>query len=244
MPVNEYLKRSYRERVRSGGLITFEVVVKETDLQVSAEKPLEREATNLVLEARHQIETYIALHPEFVATLVPYPEDPFAPALVRDMIDCTGRLGVGPMASVAGAIAQHVGRGLLRDTSQVIVENGGDIFIAVRRPATIAVFAGPSPLSERVGIRIHPETTPLGICTSSASVGHSYSSGIADAGCVLASSATFADGAATALCNAIKSPKALSDVGAWAERTGGILGALVILGDRLATWGKIELVAI
>lgn len=241
---SRYTERRYRKQVRTRGLVTFEVTVKETDLQVSAEKPLGREVTDRVLDARHQIETYIRLHPEFLTAMIPYPEDPYAPPLVREMIDCTARIGVGPMASVAGAIAQFVGQGLLRHTSEVIVENGGDIFIKVGRPATIAVFAGPSPLSGKLGLRIHPETTPLGVCTSSASVGHSYSAGIADAGCVLAPSAAFADGAATSLCNRIKNPEALRELGSWAEEIGGIMGALVILGDKMATWGNLELVAI
>jgi uncharacterized protein len=239
-----YTERSYRRRVRSKGLVTFEVVVKETDLQVSAEKRLEEQTKNLIFDARHQIESYIRLHPEFPTALRPYPADPYAPPLVREMIDCTAKVGVGPMASVAGAIAQFVGQGLLSSTSQVIVENGGDIFVKVGRKATVSIFAGDSPLSEKIGIALSPEDMPLGVCASSATVGHSLSTGAADAGCVLACSAAFADGAATALCNIIHSPKDLNGIGAWAEKAGGVLGALVILGDKLATWGKIELVGL
>jgi ApbE superfamily uncharacterized protein (UPF0280 family) len=238
----EYAERFYRKRVRSRGLVTFEVAVKETDLSVSAEKSLEKETRDLVFDARHQIETYISAHPEFLTTLRPYPADACAPPLVREMIECTKEVGVGPMASVAGAIAQHVGKGLLERTSEVIVENGGDLFLKVNRPVTVAVFAAASPLSGKVGIVVSPEKTPLGVCTSSGTVGHSYSTGIADAGCVVSASATFADGAATALCNRIQSPKDLDRVGTWAEKTKGVLGILVILGGKMATWGKIELV--
>ena len=242
--MEEYTKRSYRKRVRSTGLVTFEVAVEETDLQVSAEKRLEKETRDLIFEARHQIESYIGAHPAFLTALKPYPTDPYASPLVREMIEGTKRVGVGPMASVAGAIAQHVGKGLLGTTSQVIVENGGDLFLKVNRPVTIAVFAARSPLSEKIGIVVSPEHMPLGVCSSSGTVGHSYSKGIADAGCVLASSAAFADGAATALCNMIQSQKDLSRIGTWAEKTEGVLGALVILGGRMASWGSIELVAL
>jgi len=241
MSMGDYTERFYRRRVRSGGLVTFEVIVKETDLQVSAEKRLEKETRDLILDARHQIESYITLHPEFLTTLKRYPPDPYAPPLVREMIECTRQVGVGPMASVAGAIAQYVGQGLLRSTSQVIVENGGDIFLKVDRRATVSIFAARSPLSEKIGVLISPEAMPVGICSSSATVGHSFSTGAADVGCVLAPSAAFADGAATSLCNIIQSPKDLNGIGAWAEKTGGVLGALVILGDKLATWGNIEL---
>ena len=242
--MEEYTKRLYRRSVRSTGLVTFRVAVKETDLLVSAEKNMEQETRDLVFDARHQIESYIRLHPEFLTTLKPYPPDPCAPPLVREMIACAGRVGVGPMASVAGAVAQYVGRGLLEGTSQVLVENGGDIFMRVDREATVSVFAARSPLSEKIGILITPEQMPLGICSSSATIGHSLSMGVADAACVLASSAVLADGAATALCNAIQEPEDLNGIGAWAEKTGEILGVLVILGGQLATWGTVELVAI
>ena len=242
--MEEYTNRSYRKRVRSTGLVTFEVAVKETDLQVSAEKRLDKETRDLIFEARHQIESYISTHPDFLTTLKPYPSDPYAPPLVREMIESTKQVGVGPMASVAGAVAQHVGKGLLGMTSQVIVENGGDLFLKVNRPATVALFAARSPLSEKVGIVLSPAHMPLGVCSSSGTVGHSYSTGIADAACVLASSAAFADGAATALCNTIQSQKDLSRIGTWAEKTRGVLGALVVLGAKMASWGSIELVAL
>lgn len=242
--MTEYAKRSYRKRVRSTGLVTFEVAVQETDLQVSADKKLDKETRDLIFDARHQIESYIGGHPEFLTTLNPYPPDPYAPPLVREMIEGTRRVGVGPMASVAGAIAQHVGKGLLEITSRVIVENGGDIFLKVDRPVTIAVFAARSPLSEKIGLVVSPEHMPLGVCSSSGTVGHSYSAGIADASCVLASSAAFADGAATALCNMIQSQKDLNRIGSWAEKTQGVLGVLVILADKMATWGNVELTAL
>jgi ApbE superfamily uncharacterized protein (UPF0280 family) len=242
--VKEYTERNYRKRVRSTDLVTFEVAVKETDLQVSAEKRFGKETKDLVFEARHQIESYIRLRPEFLTTLHPYPADPYAPPLVREMVECTRPVGVGPMAAVAGAIAQFVGQGLLRFSPQVIVENGGDIFLKVNRTVTISIFAADSPLSEKVGLLVSPEKMPLGVCSSSGTVGHSFSTGAADVGCVVASSATFADGAATALCNMIHGPKDLKRVGAWAEKTKGVLGALVILGDKLASWGEVELVAL
>lgn len=242
--MERYAERSYRRRVRPAGLVTFQVAVKETDLLVSAEKRLEKEARDLVFDARHQIESYIALRSDFLTAMKPYPPDPYAPPLVREMIASTRQVGVGPMASVAGAVAQYVGQGLLRSTSQVIVENGGDIFLKVARRTTVCIFAGRSPLSGTIGLVASPEAMPLGIGSSSATVGHSFSAGAADVGCVLASSAALADGAATALCNIIQSPKDLKGIGAWAETTGGVLGALVILGDKLASWGNIELVAL
>lgn len=242
--MTEYTERFYRRRVRSSGLVTFEVTVKETDLQVSAEQRLDKESRDLVFESRHQVEGYIRCHPDFLTALEPYPEDAFAPPLVREMIERTREVGVGPMASVAGAIAEYVGRHLLEKTKQVIVENGGDLFFKADRPVTVSVFAGSSPLSEKIGVVIPTALMPLGVASSSATVGHSLSLGKADAGCILSPSAALADAAATALCNRIQGPKDLNRIDEWAGSVKGILGALVVLGDKLATWGQIELVAL
>lgn len=236
------MERSYRKRVKAKGLVSFQIAMKETDLWVSAERRLEAETRDLVLNKRQQLETYIHTHPDFLTTLQPYPEDPYAPTMVREMIEASREIGVGPMASVAGAIAQHVASGLLQWTEQVIVENGGDIFLKVNRPVTVSLLAGDSPLSGRIGIKIRTQQMPLGICSSSGTVGHSLSMGKADAVCILSSSAIMADGAATALGNRIKSRTDLKQIATWADQIKDIRGGLAIIGDKMATWGDIELV--
>ena len=240
----DYTERFYRKRVKSEDLVSFEVMVKETDLFVSAEQNLEKETRDLVFESRHQIEGYIHNHSDFLTALEPYPEDPYAPPLVKEMIECARQAGVGPMASVAGAIAEYVGKHLLKKTDQVIVENGGDLFLKANRPVTISIFAGTSPLSEKIGLVISPRLMPAGVASSSGTVGHSFSMGKADVGCIVSPSAALADAAATALCNRIRSPRDLNRIDEWAGGIKGILGALVILEDKMATWGKIELVAL
>ncbi|MGD8982553.1 MAG: UPF0280 family protein [Desulfobacteraceae bacterium] len=242
--MKEYRERTYRKRARAKDLVSFHVAVKETDLWVSAERSLENETRDLILDHRHQLERYIQSHPDFLTTLQPYPEDPYAPLLVKEMIDATRGIGVGPMASVAGAIAQYVAKGLNPWSDQVIVENGGDIFVKANRSVTVSIFAGESPLSGKIGVVIPKEKMPLGICSSSATVGHSLSMGMADLVCLLSSSAVLADGAATALGNRIKSKTALDKVAIWADEMKGIRGGLVIVGDKMATWGEIELVGL
>jgi ApbE superfamily uncharacterized protein (UPF0280 family) len=208
------MERSYRKRVKAKGLVSFQIAMKETDLWVSAERRLEAETRDLVLNKRQQLETYIHTHPDFLT----------------------------PMASVAGAIAQHVASGLLQWTEQVIVENGGDIFLKVNRPVTVSLLAGHSPLSGRIGIKIPTQQMPLGICSSSGTVGHSLSMGKADVVCILSSSAIMADGAATALGNRVKSRTDLKQIATWADQIKDIRGGLAIIGDKMATWGAIELV--
>lgn len=240
--MTEYKERFYRKRVKTDDLVSFQVSVKETDLWVSAERRLEGETRNLVLNYRHQVEGYIANHETFLTTLQPYPEDAFAPPIIRAMIKETRAVGVGPMASIAGAIAQFVAIDLLQWSEQIIVENGGDIFLKVNRPVTVSIFAGESPLSEKIGIKIPVRQMPLGVCSSSGTVGHSFSTGLSDVVCILSSSAVLADGAATALGNRIKVQKDLRRIAARADKIKEILGGLAIMGDRMATWGDVELV--
>ena len=242
--MGEYEERHYRKRVNARDLVSFRVVVQETDLWVSADRTLEEETRDLILVHRYQLERYIQSHPDFLTTLQPYPVDPSAPSLVKEMIEVTRGVGVGPMASVAGAIAQYVARGLQQWTDQVIVENGGDIFLKANRPVTVSIFAGESPLSGKIGVMIPREKMPVGICSSSATMGHSLSMGVADLVCLLSSSAALADGAATALGNRIKSNTELGKIANWADQMKGILGGLVIVGDKMATWGEIELVTL
>ncbi len=237
-----YRERTYRKRVNTRDLVSFHVVIKETDLWVSADLDLTKETRDLIFDCRHQIETYINFHPDFLSALLPWQEDPCAPPLVREMIKVTRDLGVGPMASVAGAIAQYVAGGLLNITRQVIVENGGDIYLKADRPMTVSIFAGRSPLSEKLGLSIPVRHMPLAVCTSSGTVGHSLSMGVADAVCLISPSATLADACATALGNGINGKGDLEKVAALARQVKGILGGVVIVDDRMATWGDIELI--
>lgn len=235
---------SYRKRVRARGLVPFHVVIKETDLWVSADVNLERETRDLAFDCRAQVETYMSARPEFATSLVPLQDDPYAPPVVREMIEVTRKLGVGPMASIAGAIAQYVGGGLLKFTNQVVVENGGDIFLKANRPVTISILAGASPLSGRVGLLIPVRQMPLGVCSSSATVGHSLSMGIADVVCLVSSSAILADGAATELGNKIKKKADLEKAPGWGHQLVGIVGGVIIVDDKMSAWGDIELVEI
>jgi hypothetical protein len=236
-----YEPRNYRTRMAREGLVGFRVVVKETDLWVLAARDFTPEVQVTVLQERRQLESYIAAHPGFLETLAPWPEDPFAPRVAREMIAAAARVGVGPMAAVAGALAARVGRALSPQSPEVIVENGGDIYLQVQQPATIALFAGKSRLSGRVGLKIDPAWGPLGVCTSSGTVGHSFSFGRADAACVIAANTALADAAATALGNRVPDAAAIPLALEWAGTIPEILGAVVIVGEKLGVWGRVEL---
>jgi len=241
---SKYEPRTYRTRMAREGLVGFRVVVKETDLWVLAARDFTPEVREVVLQERRQLESYLAGHPGFLEALAPWPEDPYAPPVVREMIAAAAKVGVGPMAAVAGALGERVGRALVSESEEVIVENGGDIFLQVQQPAMIALFAGKSPLSGRVGLRIDPAWGPLGVCTSSGTVGHSLSFGRADAACVVAANTALADAAATALGNRVVDGQAISVALEWAGTVPEILGAVVIVGDKLGVWGRVELTPI
>ncbi len=234
--------RTYRTRMARAGLVGFRVAVRETDLQILAARDFTRKVRDVVIQERRHLEDYIAGHPEFLSALLPWPDDPYAPPVVREMIAAGARAGVGPMAAVAGALAERVGRALTPMSPEVIVENGGDIFMQVSTPATVALFAGKSPLSHRVGLKIDPAWAPLGVCTSSGTVGHSLSFGRADAACVLASSAALADALATGLGNRVPDAGAIASALEWLETVPEAWGAVVIVGDKLGACGRVELV--
>jgi len=237
-----YQPRTYRHWVKGDDLVVFNVVVKETDLYLSAASNLRRKAHRLVLKHREGIERYIARRPDFLTSLEPVDVEPEAPKIVRDMADAARLCGVGPMAAVAGAIAEFVGRELLEFSPEIIVENGGDIFVKSLRQRTIGIYAGGSPLTGRLGLQIEPEDTPLGICTSSGTVGHSLSFGRADAAIVLADSATLADAAATAIGNRVSEPADIEKGIEFAQSIGQLKGVVIIKGDKLGVWGEVKLV--
>jgi uncharacterized protein len=242
-PRSSQQPRTYRTRMAREGLVGFRVAVKETDLMVLAESDLSLEVRRLVIQERQHLEAYIQQHPEFLTTLAPWPTDPYAPPVVRDMISAGAPAGVGPMAAVAGAIAARVGQGLLAFSGEVIIENGGDIFLHLQQPATVSLYAGRSPLSHRVGLKITPERlNTWGVCTSSGTVGPSLSFGRADAACVVAPDAALADACATALGNRVTGASAMQQALDWVAAIPGLTGAVVIVGDRLGAWGDLDMV--
>jgi hypothetical protein len=218
------------------------VAIKETDLYILAQSALEQEAREAVIQLRQQLEAYIAAHPLFQTSLAPLPEDPRAPRIVKEMLAAAQAAGVGPMAGVAGAMAAFVGKALLAFTTEVVVENGGDIFLYTSTIRKIGIFAGASPLSMRVGISVPAERQPLGVCTSSATVGPSLSLGKADAICVVSPSATLADAAATALGNMVQGKGDIERALEAGRKIRGVEGVVIIVDDVLGAWGEYELV--
>lgn len=242
--MTEHRERRYRRQIRHERLVPFEVAVQETDLLILAESDLATLAEEVIYRVRGPLEGYIAQHPEFLQAMTPLPEDQFAPPMVKEMLAAAQKCGTGPMAAVAGAVAEQVGLALLEESSEVVVENGGDCFIKMNSSLQVSIFAGRSGLSESVALKVLPEGTGLGVCTSSGTVGHSLSFGKADAVTVIAPSAALADAAATMICNQVQSESDIQGALAFAQKIEEVRGVIIIFGDQIGAWGEVELVAI
>jgi uncharacterized protein len=241
-----YTDRKYRSLVAEKDLVSSIVRVQETDLHILSDIDVEGRAKELVVQYRLQIENYIEKNPRFATSLEPLEVDELAPPLVQEMFEAGVRAGVGPMAAVAGTMAQYVGKSLVAEgAGEIVVENGGDIYLCRSKECRVAIFAGESPLSYTVGVKVPEVMMPCGICTSSGTIGHSLSLGDADSVTVLAPSTPIADAVATRLGNEVGinrgGRKGLQRALQVGQTLPGITGVVVICGELLGAVGDIEL---
>ena len=233
--------RHYRHWIKDRDLVSFTVQVEETDLHIRARRNLKRKALKAAVRHRSSLEGYIERHPVFLGALEPIAVGSDAPYIVRSMAAAAAKAGVGPMAAVAGAIAECVGEDLLDFSPEVIVENGGDIFLKSCKKRVIGIYAGESPFTGKLALEVDPEQTPLGICSSSGMVGHSLSFGRADAVVVLSPSTSLADAAATRIGNMVSDDADIPKAVEFAQNVEGLKGAVIIVGDKLGLWGDVKL---
>jgi len=238
----KYEERTYRSLINKHNLVSYNVKIAESDLLISSDTNLTDKALKSLARHRNSLEIYIKNHPEFLTSLLPLPEDNLAPPIVRDMLAKSKICGVGPMAGVAGAVSEFVGNDLINQTKNLIIENGGDIFIKSQNKLLVSLYAGESPLSYKVNFIVKPEETPLGICTSSATVGPSLNFGKADAVCVISKSATLADAAASAIGNKVKSKNDIKPALDYGIKIPGMRGIIIICGNEMGAIGEVEFV--
>jgi ApbE superfamily uncharacterized protein (UPF0280 family) len=235
--------REYRHWVQTHGLVAYTVQIRETDLYIRTCTDLSVRAFESVKRHREALEQYILSHPFFAASFEPIDVTSDAPFIVREMVRASALAGVGPMAAVAGTMAQMVGKDLAMLSKEVIIENGGDNYIRSENDRVVSIYAGNSPLSGKVGLLVKATDTPLGICTSSGTVGPSISLGKADAAVVVAASAALADAAATAVGNAIITAGDIPHALEIAQSIEGLVGVVIIKDARMGVWGKLEICA-
>lgn len=240
--------RTYRQHFSQERFRSFVVTYKETDLWIGVDPDSFRDEMKEVSflkikEFRTVLEQYIGTDPDFGKTFEPYPAEPNAPAIVKGMVRAAERANVGPMAAVAGAFSEAVGRHLLEkfNIQELVVENGGDIFLKIERPILMSVYAGNSPLSEKIGIEIQATDSPLGVCTSAGTVGPSVSFGQADAVMIACRNTALADAFATGFGNRIKTPEDVQEVIDQTVQFPEILSAVMICRDKIGIRGKYEM---
>jgi len=237
--------------MRQGRFNSFVVSYKQSDLWIGV-NPIEcsDELKSFALDELKnlwdKLEDFIDIHSIIQKSLSPIEIPKNSPSEITKMIQSGNKAGIGPMSSVAGFFSEYIGK-LIENKyhpEEIIVENGGDIYLNVKDKITISIFAGNSPLSEKIGIKIPASKTPLGICTSSGKFGPSLSSGNADAVMIICSDTAQSDAFATAFGNKVKSPTDIESTLQETEKFTEILSAIIICDDKIGIRGKFEIVAL
>jgi hypothetical protein len=240
--------RTYRNHFAHDRFRSFVVNYKETDLWIGVDPAsfsdeMKDVSFLKVKELRLVLEEYLLKDPVFGKTFDPHRVEPNAPEIVKTMAEAANMAGVGPMAAVAGAFSEAVGRHLMKqfDIQELVIENGGDIFLKIERNLLMSVYAGNSPLSEKIGIEIQPSESPFGVCTSAGTVGPSISFGKADAVMIICRNTALADALATGFGNQIKTPEDVLAVIGQTEQFPEILSAVIICQEKIGIRGKFEM---
>lgn len=244
----EYINRTYRQQFDQERWHHFVAKYKETDLWVGVDRiswqvGIEIFTQKYIRTLREEMDAWISKNPGYAKALVPSTPSPDAPEIFREMARAAEESGIGPMSAVAGAVAAKTGQAIREkfNVREVIVENGGDIYADIAEDMDISVFAGPSPLSGKVGLHVEAESAPVGICTSSGTVGPSLSFGKADAVMIICRDAMLADTYATAFANSIHTAGDIPDCIGRIREKEKILAAVAIKDDKVGICGKYEL---
>ena len=222
-------------------LIKQQFTLKETSCTIISDKQACIQiAAESIQRNRQALETYIAANPKFLYTLKPIPP-PDQPIVARLMAEAAEAVDVGPMAAVAGAIADLAVADMKQAGCGVaVVEDGGEISATSNIPVDVAVAAGDDPLSKQFGFRLNE--FPIGVATSSGRFSHALSFGDAEAATVFCKNASLADAVATAVGNVVKGENVGHGIRAGLERgmsIAGVQGVLIIFRGKVGMAGKI-----
>jgi len=242
MESEKYQKRFYRAWQNPYDLVGFRVKYKESDISIYAEKDLTEIALPLLIDCRRPIEKTIESYPLFESSLEPIQTESKYP-IIKEMIKEATIANVGPMAGVAGAIAQCLGKSLLNYSGEILIENGGDLFIKSNKDRILMVYTGEdSPFRNKLKIKLKAKNEPYGVCTSSKTIGHSINLGNTDVTVILSISPITADVFATAISNMVKTQGDIEKAVEYGMGFDRILGGLIVIGDKVSAWGKVEFV--
>ncbi|WP_394706688.1 UPF0280 family protein [uncultured Draconibacterium sp.] len=241
-------ERTYRSQFNTERYTGFEVKHLETDLWIGIDPASYQDGMQELVLAkmktlRQTFEDYIEKEPFFRKSLKPFQPSDFAPEEAKEMARAAEKAGIGPMSAVAGLFAREIGEEICKNFSvkELLVENGGDIYLLLQDELVLSVFAGESILSERIGLVIPAGSSTFGICTSAGTVGPSISYGKADAVVVVCEDILMADALATALGNKVKTPDHVEKVIKQAENYNEIQSLLIICEDKIGIKGENEI---
>ena len=242
-----YQPRTYRKQFNRERFHTFTIQHLESDILFGIDHAayneaigggLKKRCLQRIKDTRNTVDSYGARHPGFIESHEPLSLDPAAPSIVKEMMACGIKSATGPMAAVAGLFARETAHELKQSLalSELIVENGGDIFLINKDRLLMTVYAGSSPLSNKLAIEI--PAGEWGISTSSGTIGHSFSYGKADAATIICKDPLLSDAWATSIANRVQGEDDIESVLAFTETIPEILFCMIICGERLGVRGE------
>lgn len=240
--------RFYRNLINQKRFKSFVAGYKDSDLWVGIDAASFSEripafVQDRLIELRKSLELYIYRHPAFASSFEPLAVKANAPDIAIIMAKAAQKAGTGPMAAVAGAFAEYVGKAVSEnfDVNEIVIENGGDLFLIIKQDLILSVYAGNSPLSGKIGLKIPAEQSPLGVCTSAGTVGPSVSFGKADAVVVASPDTALADAMATTIGNRVNIPGDIEQALRKYSPQMKMKSLLIICNDKLGIKGDFEL---
>jgi len=225
-------------------LIKFRVKIADADVFIKTDSnKVASNALESIRRNRLEVEKYALKNPIFLKALSPIQINSDSPEVIKRMAYAAEFANVGPMAAVAGAISDLAVEKMIEHGAEIaIVENGGEISAISKREINIAINTGSPFFSENFGLRISPKDTPIGIGTSSATVGPGFSLGDADAATVVADNAALGDAVSTSLCNEVKTKDLKTSIKKGLElvkRIEGVRGSIIIKDNIVGLAGKL-----
>ncbi len=263
-------QRSYRSALQEReGERAFQLVLGESDVRIMAGlaqggseacyETLRQEMLVTLGQLRADIQSWARLYPDFQHSLAPLAlpsQGRHMPEIVRRMYVGAERAGVGPFAAVAGTVSHMLAEAHAHKAPDLIIENGGDVYMYSTKDRTVALLASPQgqedqkPEQEQkqggasLGLHFKAEDFPLALCASSATIGHSLSLGTGELAVVRARDGALADAVATALGNRLRGAQTVQSALDFAQNIAGVEGLFVQCDDALGIWGNMELVAV
>ncbi len=247
-----YEERTYRDSNKNEGMLRFTLIIEESDLLIVMDPVVEEDivytyAEKVLTNIREDIKSMIQEYPQFYKSHSPLEigDDKLDrifkqthihyPDMIKRMLEASTQVNVGPMACVAGITSEYLVKAIQEEFNvvNILAENGGDIYIDGSSDKTISIYAGQSPLSNQLALKINKEDLPTSICTSSGTVGHSFSYGKADAVVVVSKDSALADASATALANFIQKKEDIKEVINQASSIQNLNSIVIIKDDQI-----------